>query len=107
MAEVVFTSFDGIVNTVPVGDGESVMHAATRNDVPGIVGECGGSLSCATCHVFVDKEDLARLPEMRPDEDEMLDGAAEDRTECSRLSCQLHLPADFGTLHVTTPEFQD
>lgn len=107
MAQVKFTSFDGAVTTKPVGVGESVMQVAVRNGVPGIVGECGGVLSCATCHVFVDENDLDRLPEMSPMEDELLDGAAEDRRDCSRLACQLKLDEDFGTLHVATPEYQD
>lgn len=107
MAEVEFTSWDGIVTTVAVKDGESVMRLAVGNGVPGIVGECGGVLSCATCHVFVDTADLARLTEMGPMEDELLEGAAEERRAGSRLSCQLAIPHDFGTLHVTTPEYQD
>ena len=71
--------------------GDSVMETAVRNGVPGIVGECGGCLSCATCHVFVDEADLR--PRRRPGEieDEMLDGTAVDREDNSRLSCQIKL----------------
>jgi 2Fe-2S ferredoxin len=69
------------------------------------VAECGGSLSCATCHVFVDQSDVAALPPMEEMEDEMLYGAAEDRQETSRLSCQIKL-TDGLELHVTTPETQ-
>jgi len=85
--------------------GDSVMETAVRHGVPGIVGECGGSLSCATCHVFVDDADLAGLAPMSEMEDEMLYGTAVDRRENSRLSCQLKLGPDTD-LHVTTPRTQ-
>jgi 2Fe-2S ferredoxin len=73
--------------------------------VPGIVAECGGSLSCATCHVFVDEADLDQLPPMEEMEDEMLWGAAQDREDNSRLSCQLKV-TEGCDLHVTTPATQ-
>jgi 2Fe-2S ferredoxin len=95
----------GAVRTVEGTPGDSVMETAVRNGVPGIVAECGGSLSCATCHVFVDPDDFAALPPMEKMEDEMLYGAAVDRTETSRLSCQIRIPED-RDLHVTTPETQ-
>jgi 2Fe-2S ferredoxin len=107
MPSVVFTSFDGNATTVTVNPGESVMKAAVRNGVKGIVGECGGVLSCASCHVFVDADELDTLPPMKPDEDELLDGTAVDREENSRLSCQLVLDESYGQLRVTTPEFQE
>ena len=73
--------------------------------VPGIVAECGGSLSCATCHVFVDESQLDQLPEMDEMEDEMLYGAAVDREDNSRLSCQIPITEGMD-LKVTTPETQ-
>lgn len=107
MSEIIFTSAEGSTRTLPISDGESVMHVAVRNGVEGIVGECGGVLSCATCHVFVDPSDLARIEPMGDLEDELLDGAAEDRQDCSRLSCQIKVAESFGTLHITTPEYQN
>jgi 2Fe-2S ferredoxin len=94
-----------VSRAVEANVGDSVMETAVRNGVPGIVAECGGSLSCATCHVFVDESDFAALPPMEDMEDEMLYGAAEDRRETSRLSCQIKL-TDGLELHVTTPETQ-
>jgi ferredoxin, 2Fe-2S len=81
------------------------METAVRHGVPGIVGECGGSLSCATCHVLVDPADLEGLPPMGEMEDEMLYGTAVDRTDTSRLSCQIKVGPD-SDLHVTTPKTQ-
>lgn len=81
------------------------METAVRNGVPGIVGECGGSLSCATCHVFVSSETEPLLSDMSDLEDEMLDGTAVDRRPESRLSCQIKL-VDGCEYRVTTPETQ-
>jgi 2Fe-2S ferredoxin len=105
MTQVTYTDHVGQSRTVEANPGDSVMETAVRNGVPGIVAECGGSLSCATCHVFVDTADLESLPPMEEMEDEMLWGAAEDRRENSRLSCQLRIP-DGADLHVTTPSTQ-
>ena len=105
MPQVTYTDHSGASRTVQATVGDSVMETAVRNGVPGIVAECGGSLSCATCHVFVDDADLGALPAMEEMEDEMLWGAAEDRRENSRLSCQVKV-TDGCDLHVTTPATQ-
>lgn len=107
MPEVTYTAHNGSLRTIEGNVGDSVMQTAVRNGVPGIVGECGGVLSCATCHVFVDESDFVRLEPMGDLEEEMLQGAAEEPTECSRLSCQIKLTDDLGSLHVTTPEYQE
>jgi 2Fe-2S ferredoxin len=105
MPTVHFTDAEGAVRDIEGNIGDSVMETAVRNGVPGIVAECGGSLSCATCHVFVREDCLDQLPEMEEMEDEMLYGTSEDRRDNSRLSCQLTL-AEGADLHVTTPETQ-
>ncbi|MCQ9165415.1 MULTISPECIES: 2Fe-2S iron-sulfur cluster-binding protein [unclassified Arthrobacter] len=105
MPTVHFTDTAGTVRDIEGNVGDSVMETAVRNGVPGIVAECGGSLSCATCHVFVRDDDFAALPPMEDMEDEMLYGTAVDREDNSRLSCQLRLH-EGQELHVTTPETQ-
>lgn len=100
-----YTDAEGTVRDIEGRPGDSVMETAVRNGVPGIVAECGGSLSCATCHVFVREDCVDKLPPIEPMEDEMLYGTAVDREENSRLSCQLKL-ADGMDLYVTTPETQ-
>ena len=105
MSKAVFTSTAADTREVDAAAGDSVMEVAMRNGVPGIVAECGGSLSCATCHVFVAEADLAVLPPMEEMEDEMLWGTAVDRQPNSRLSCQVRV-TDGRDLHVTTPETQ-
>lgn len=105
MPQVTYTDSEGQARTVSANVGDSVMETAVRNGVPGIVAECGGSLSCATCHVIVDEADFASLPPMDPMEDEMLYGTAEDRTATSRLCCQIAVTDDMD-LRVTTPATQ-
>ena len=105
MPKVTFTDSAGDSRTVDANPGDSVMETAVRNGVPGIVAECGGSLSCATCHVFVDPAEFAELPPMEEMEDEMLYGAAVERQDTSRLSCQIRITDDMD-LHVTTPATQ-
>lgn len=105
MPKVFFVQADGLERAVEGRAGDSVMTTAVRQGVPGIVGECGGTLSCATCHVLVDLEDLAGYPVMSEDEDEMLDCAAADREPTSRLSCQLVL-VEGVDIHVRIPTDQ-
>jgi 2Fe-2S ferredoxin len=74
--------------------------------VPGIIGECGGELSCATCHVFVAPEWFDRLGERSPEEEDMLQVTAAEPTEFSRLSCQISCSAATDGLVVTVPDLQ-
>lgn len=105
MSTVTYTDAEGTSRTIEANVGDSVMETAVRNGVPGIVAECGGSLSCATCHVFVDEAEFASLPPVEEMEDEMLYGTSVDRRENSRLSCQIKVTEGMD-LHVTTPETQ-
>lgn len=100
MPTVTFVQPDGTRQDVEAEIGYSVMEAAILNGIRGIEAECGGACSCATCHVHVDPNWLAKLPEMEPMEDAMLD-AANDRQPTSRLSCQLEVTAELDGLVVT------
>lgn len=73
--------------------GESVMRTALQNDVPGIIGECGGELSCGTCHVYVDTAWIGKVDAQSEEERELLDMMNDVRAE-SRLSCQLNVSTD-------------
>lgn len=105
MASVTYKDQQGQERVIEARAGDSVMETAVRNGVGGIVAECGGSLSCATCHVFIDSVEGGEVPQMSEMEDEMLWGTAVDREDSSRLSCQLVLQADTD-IRVTTPETQ-
>jgi cytochrome P450/ferredoxin len=104
--KVTFHEPDGNTIVVETDRPVSVMKAAVTNDVPGIVGECGGNAMCATCHVYVRESHLDRLPPMDEDEDVMLDGTAAERTHRSRLSCQLILDDQLTGIEVDVPATQ-
>ena len=106
MPSIIFIHPDGRQQRVKASSGESAMQAATREDINGILAECGGNAMCATCHVYVDEDWLARLPAMGGDEDALLDGAAAERRPTSRLSCQITLAADLDGLVLRLPDLQ-
>lgn len=105
MVKIVFIDHAGTQREVSAKPGISVMQAAVTNGVPGIDADCGGSCSCATCHVFVNPEWLEVVGGVNPTEDAMLSLSA-DRQENSRLSCQIKVTDALDGLVVTTPEFQ-
>ena len=97
---------DGSSRQVDAKAGTSVMENAIRHNVRGIDAECGGSCSCATCHVYVDDAFIDRLAPPDEMEDELLDGVASDRRAGSRLGCQITMTADLDGLTVRIPETQ-
>jgi ferredoxin, 2Fe-2S len=103
---IIFVKPDGQQREIEAADGESVMQAAVNNLVDGVVGECGGDLSCATCHVFIDPEWYDALPEASDDEVDMLEATSEEPTKFSRLSCQIKCHGKLDGLVVHVPATQ-
>jgi 2Fe-2S ferredoxin len=93
-------------HAVRTGVGQSLMRAAVDAGIDGIKADCGGVMSCATCHVYCDLAWIARLPAPSTDEHAMLDMTAALRLPTSRLSCQIALGADLDGLTVVLPETQ-
>jgi ferredoxin, 2Fe-2S len=93
---------DGRTISAEVPEGHNLMEAAQKANVPGVVGECGGSMSCATCHVYVDPAWTEAAGQPQSMEDSMLDITEADRSETSRLSCQIKMSAALSgiVLHV-------
>ena len=104
MANITWVTEDGNKITVDVKDGLNLMEAATANNVPHIEGECGGCLSCATCHVFVDEAWLAKTGEVDDVEDTMLEMTDVEREPNSRLSCQIVASPELDGLILRVPE---
>ena len=105
MIRVTYIEPDGTVREVVTTSGMTVMEAAIDNNVEGIVAECGGACSCATCHVYVEPEWLERLSPPDRQEDGMLDCVIERRPN-SRLSCQIQLNDDLDGITVKVPDLQ-
>lgn len=87
MPNITFIEPDGTRRIVPATPGESLMQAATRAGVAGIIGECGGSCMCATCHCYAD--DGSALPPPEELEAETIEFVALEVTPASRLTCQI------------------
>lgn len=105
MPKITFVEHNGTQHTVEAESGKSVMQAAMNSLVPGIDADCGGECSCATCHVMVNADWLAKVGAPNDAEDSMLDLNPE-RADNSRLSCQLTISDDLDGLIVDLPEFQ-
>lgn len=97
---------DGSTRSVDAKAGASVMETAIHHNVRGIEAECGGSCSCATCHVYVDDAFASQLPPPDDMENELLDGVASERLSGSRLSCQIVMTPALDGLTVRIPESQ-
>ena len=106
MVKIRYIAHDGAETVVDGKAGDSVMITATANGVDGIVGECGGSAMCATCHVYVDEAWLDRLAPVEEVEDVMLDATECERRGASRLGCQIELTENLDGLVVHMPERQ-
>lgn len=104
MPTIIFIRPDGSEIPVSAPVGGSVMRLAIQYNIPGIVGECGGAMACATCHVFVDP--TPTLSPLGVDEDAMLMATAVPRTGRSRLACQIQIEDDLDGLRVELPERQ-
>jgi 2Fe-2S ferredoxin len=104
--EAFLVESDGVRHRITCHVGESLMRAATDAGIDAIKADCGGTMSCATCHVIVEPEWAARLPPASPDEDSMLEMTAAPRQATSRLSCQIVLEQSLDGLTVALPETQ-
>lgn len=106
MPTVHFRTAEGRTIDVPARPGRSLMRAAVDAGLDGIAADCGGCLTCATCHVIVDEDWFARLPPPAADEESMLEMTAAERQPTSRLSCQIVVDAALDGLVVTLPPTQ-
>ena len=102
MPNVTYELSDGTVHDIEVPCGQSVMDGSVRRNLPGIVAECGGSCSCATCHVFVNDSESCFV-EPTDEERELLE-FAEGVQPNSRLSCQLIVTESCAGVRVTVPD---
>jgi 2Fe-2S ferredoxin len=105
MPKVTFIQPTGDAQTFDAETGKSLMEVAVANMVKGIIGECGGACSCATCHLYVDAPWLSKLLPADAQEQGMLEGAIEPMAD-SRLSCQIEITGALDGLTARIPAGQ-
>ena len=105
MPKITYIEQNGKIHSIEVANGLSVMEGAVQNNIPGIDADCGGSMACATCHVYVKEEWFNKLPKKEDGEEDMLDMAFEPKKN-SRLSCQLMVSDQLDGLVVNLPTKQ-
>ena len=106
MPKITYITFSEEEHTVDVPVGLTVMEGARDNNVPGIEADCGGACACSTCHVYVDKSWVNKLPPIDDIEKDMLDFAYEPDEKTSRLTCQIQVTDELDGLIVRMPEKQ-
>ena len=105
MTKITYIENNGKEHTVDVQNGLTVMEGAVQNDIPGIDADCGGSMACATCHVYVKDDWYDKLDEKSEGEDDMIDQAYDPKKN-SRLSCQITVSDKIEGLIIHLPEKQ-
>lgn len=107
MPRVTYVDYQGHSTDVDVPVGENVMRGAVYNGIEAITGECGGGLSCATCHCYIDDAWVAAVggPSSAAEE-ELLESTAAEIRPTSRLSCQIDMTDALDGLVVHMPEHQ-
>ena len=105
MPKITYIEHNGKHHIIDVANGLTVMEGAIQNNIPGIDADCGGSMACATCHVYVKEEWFDKLPKKEDGEEDMIDMAYEPKKN-SRLSCQLIVSDELNGLVVNLPEKQ-
>lgn len=107
MPKVTYIEANGTKHVIEVPVEETVMRGALYNNVPGIVGECGGACSCATCRCYVDEAWTARVGGAASGaERDLLMGAEDELKPNARLSCQIAMTPELDGLVVRLPEKQ-
>ena len=105
MPKITYKDYQGTSRTIEVESGLSVMEGSIQKEIPGIDADCGGSMACATCHVYVDDKWFDKIPKAEDAEIDMIDMAFEPKKN-SRLSCQLIVSDELDGMVVTTPTKQ-
>lgn len=105
MPKITFIEHEGTEHLVEAAAGISLMAVAAEHGVPGILADCGGYCSCATCHVYIDNAWGEKLPEPSDEENQMVEYAF-DANDSSRLSCQIQVSEELDGLIVRLPERQ-
>ena len=105
MTKIIFIDSKGEKKSIEVENGLTVMEGAVQNNIPEIDADCGGSMACATCHVYVQDDWYDKITKCEDAEQDMIDMAFEPKKN-SRLSCQITVSDDIDGLEVHLPSKQ-
>ena len=105
MSKITLIEYSGQEHIIEAETGKSLMQNALDNLVPGIDADCGGACACGTCHCFIEETWGETTGESDPMEEAML-GMRPDRTDISRLSCQIEVTDAMNGMIVRLPEYQ-
>jgi len=105
MPRITYIEFNGNEHVLAIATGLSVMEGAVHNNVRGVIAECGGACSCATCHVYVDEAWAQKLGRKSETEEALLDAVCDPQPN-SRLSCQIKMTDELDGLVVRMPAKQ-
>ena len=100
MTSITITDRSGTERAIKAKDGLSLMENIRDAGFDELLALCGGCMSCATCHVFIDEAFVDRLPTLSEDENDLLD-SSDARQPNSRLSCQVPIGPDLAGLRAT------
>jgi ferredoxin, 2Fe-2S len=106
MTKITYIEHNGKSHTIDVENGLSVMEGAVQNNIQGIDADCGGSMACATCHVYIDEDWYEKVKKKEDGEEDMIDMAFEPN-RFSRLSCQIMVSEELDGLIVKLPSQQN
>jgi ferredoxin, 2Fe-2S len=106
MPNVTFIYNNGKEQEAHIDIDVSIMEEARAIGVAGIEGDCGGNLSCATRHVYVDQEWVNKVGVVDEMENDLLDATASERKPTSRLSCQILVSEALDGIRIYIPETQ-
>ena len=106
MPRITFEQPDGSSRSIEARVGYSVMEVAVDHGIPGVEAECGGSLTCSTCHCHVDEAWMARVGPPSAPEAALLQFAFEPGHD-SRLTCQIDVTDDLDGLRLRVPARQN
>ena len=107
MTTITYVEASGQATTVNLPEGWSLMQGATSNGIEGILGECGGSCACATCHCYVEESRLGDMAPASENELAMLENVADERRPNSRLACQIKASPKLEGLIIRLPACQE
>jgi 2Fe-2S ferredoxin len=105
MTKIIYVEFSGNERVLDIAPGTSVMQGAVTNGVRGIIGDCGGACSCATCHVYVDSQWVDKVGDKTAAEISLLEEVCDVEAN-SRLSCQIKITDALEGLVVRVPAKQ-